>query len=460
MKYDDLIKEYEANLARVAEIDDMAEVTEELKAEQDSLIEARTDLKAKITRKKEQVEAGNFLEDAKANPPVEKRIAAAVQIASPAPGIIKYDAKVVPVAAKRLYGSIKSFQGPDKELKAYRFGQWFMATAGIQSAIDYCNNTGMIMAVHNEGTNTAGGYLVPEEFGTDITRLTLDYGAFRANTNIVPMMSDTRTDPRQTGFMTATWEGESEAGTESDITWDQVRLVAKKLKAITRITNELSADTAIAIGDQVIRDIARAFAFAEDTAGFTGTGLATQGGITGVIQSLINAAGVLTTTSAGGIVIATGNLWSEIILNDFHKLVGTCPTYARTSAKWYASPLFDNTVMQSLQTAAGGNSVADIASGGRSSFLGYPVVPVEVMPTAEGNSEIPVLFGDLSQASKLGDRMARTISTSEHATVGGENVWELDQLAIKGVERIDINVHDVGTTSVAGPICALQTLNA
>jgi HK97 family phage major capsid protein len=335
-----------------------------------------------------------------------------------------------------------------------------MATAGIQSAVDYCNNTGMIMAVHNEGTNTAGGYLVPEEFGVDITRLTNDFGAFRANTNIVPMSSDTRTDPRQTGFMTASWVGESVAADESDITWDQVRLVAKKLKAVTRITNELSADAAISVGDQVLRDIARAFAFAEDTAGFNGTGQSATGGIRGVISSLSIAAGTPTTTSAGGIVVSANNTYGEITLKELHLLIGTCPTYARTSAKFYCSPLVANTVLQSLQTAAGGNATGNISSGGMLPFLGYPVVPVEVMPIAAVSSQIPILFGDLSQASKLGDRMSRTISTSEHATVGGENVWELDQLAIKGVERIDINVHDVGTTSVAGPICGLQLLNA
>jgi HK97 family phage major capsid protein len=274
------------------------------------------------------------------------------------------------------------------------------------------------------------------------------------------MMSDTRTDPRQTGFMTAQWVGESTAADESDITWDQVRLVAKKLKAVTRITNELSADAAISVGDQVLRDIARAFAFAEDTAGFNGTGLSATGGIRGVVSSLSIAAGTPTTTSAGGIIVSGNNTYNEITLVELHNVVGICPTFARTSGKWYCSPLIHNTVLMKLQTAAGGNATTNIAAGGLAPFLGYPVVPVEVMPTTEANSQIPILFGDLSQASKLGDRMTRTISTSEHATVGGENVWELDQLAIKGVERIDINVHDVGSTSVAGPICGLQLLNS
>ena len=459
MKYSEMLAKLKADNARIIEIDEMAEVTEELKAEQDSLITACEDMKAKIARKKASIETDGYVADAEANPPVEARIVKASAIIPNVP-TPKYDATIVPASAKRLYGSITAFQGVDKELKAYRFGQWFMATAGIQSAIDYCNNTGMPMAVHNEGTNTAGGYLVPEEFGLDITRLTLQYGAFRANTNIVPMSSDTRTDPRQTGFMTATWVGESTAADESDITWDQVRLVAKKLKAVTRITNELSADAAISVGNQVLVDIARAFAFSEDTAGFNGTALSATGGIRGVVSSLSIAAGTPTTTSAGGIIVSGNNTYNEISLVELHKVVGTCPTFARTSGRWYCSPLVHNTVLMKLQTAAGGTTPGDIAAGGLAPFLGYPVVPVEVMPTTEANSQIPILFGDLSQASKLGDRMTRTISTSEHATVGSVNVWEVDQLAIKGVERIDINVHDVGSTSVAGPMCGLQLLNS
>jgi HK97 family phage major capsid protein len=459
MKYLEKVAKLKAMNARIVEIDDVDELTEELKAEQDALITACEDMKGKIERAKAALAIDGFVAEAETVTPIEARKIEPTAIVDNTP-TPKYDANVVPASAMRLYGTIKSFQGADKELKAYRFGQWFMATAGVESAIDYCNNTGMPMAVHNEGTNTAGGYLVPTEFGTDITRLTLQYGAFRANTNIVPMASDSRTDPRQTGFMTATWEGESTTTDESDISWDQVTLVAKKLKAITRITNELSADTAISVGDQVIRDIARAFAFAEDTAGFNGTGLSATGGVTGVIQSLSDAAGTPTTTSAGGIIVSANNTYDEITLAEFHKVVGTCPTFARVSGVWFVSPLFHNTVMMKLQTAAGGTTPADVARGGLAPFLGYPVVPVEVMPTAESDSQISCLFGDLSQASKLGDRMARTISTSEHATINGENVWELDQLAIKGVERLDINVHDVGSTSVAGPICGLQLLNA
>jgi HK97 family phage major capsid protein len=459
VKYDDYVEQLEDNIARVEEIDAMAEITEELKAEQDTLIEAQEGLKAKITRAAEQVKTGNFLKEAKANPPVEKRIVKAASIAKAAPSII--DTTKIPATAKRALGRLMSFKGDNAELQAYRFGQWFMGSVGIQSSIQYCQNAGIpLMAVHNEDTNTQGGYLVPEEFGTDLIRLVLEYGVFRANTNVVPMMSDTRTDPRRTGGLTGYWVGESSAGTESTAAWDQVRLVAKKLMVLTRVTNELSADAAISIGDQLMDEIALVYANEEDDAGFNGDGTSTYGGITGARQSLSDAAGTPTTTSAGGIIVSANNTYAEITLAELHSVVSLCPTYARGNAKWYCSPIFNDTVLQKLQTAAGGNTTINIAAGGQDRMLGYPVELTEVMPTAAANSQIPLLFGDLRKASKLGDRQQRTIATSDSAVIGGESVFERDQLAIRATERIDINVHDVGDSSDAGPIVGLQLLNS
>jgi len=454
--YDELVKQLKANIERVAEIDAMAEVTEELTAEQDSLIGAQPGLKAKIERAKEQVEIGNFVNDAEANPPVEKRIAAATQIASPSPNII--DATKIPATAKRSISTLKAFSGQDAELKAYRFGQYFMATTGMQSAVNYCLNTGMPMAVHNEGTNTQGGYLVPHEFGTDLIRLVEKYGVFRQNTNIIPMSSETRSDPRETGSILTYFTGESEAATESTMSWDDVELVAKKLTALTRVTNELNADSAINIGDQIMRSIAYAYALKEDQCGFNGDGTSTYGGITGVRQSLDDAAGNPTSADAGGVVIADGNAYSEITLNNLEDVIAVLPEYADMDAKWYVSRKFYHGVMTPLITAAGGNTIVTLQNGARQlEFLGYPVVLSQVMPKTEANSQICALFGDLAMASRMGDRETRTIATSEHATIGGESVFERGQLAIRATERFDINVHDVGDTSDAGPITGLKT---
>jgi HK97 family phage major capsid protein len=68
---------------------------------------------------------------------------------------------------------------------------------------------------------------------------------------------------------------------------------------------------------------------------------------------------------------------------------------------------------------------------------------------------VAAVLADLRLAADLGDRMQMTMAMSDSATVDGVNVFETDQFAIRATERFDINVHDVGTSSEAGPAVAL-----
>jgi hypothetical protein len=56
----------------------------------------------------------------------------------------------------------------------------------------------------------------------------------------------------------------------------------------------------------------------------------------------------------------------------------------------------------------------------------------------------------------LGDRRQTTIHMSEHAL----NAFEQDEIVIRGTERFDIVVHDVGDpTAAAGPARSAQAGN-
>ncbi|HSG60845.1 MAG TPA: phage major capsid protein, partial [Pseudomonadales bacterium] len=66
-------------------------------------------------------------------------------------------------------------------------------------------------------------------------------------------------------------------------------------------------------------------------------------------------------------------------------------------------------------------------------------------------STIVALFGDLSLASMMGSRRDITFAISS------DRFFEYDQLAIKGTQRYDIKVHDLGDATTAGPIVALKT---
>ncbi len=348
------------------------------------------------------------------------------------------------------YSSLKAFKGPDADRRAYRFGLWCAAACGAPWALAAIRKHGIkLVRALGEDVNTAGGVLVPPEFDIDIIELMETYGAFRRNARIVPMASDVKSVPRRTGGITAYFVGESEAGTESDKTWDQVNLIARKLMCLTKYSSELAEDAVINVGDDLAEEFARANAYKEDLCGFIGDGSMTYGGMTGVATRLTNVNGV---DEGGGVIVGTGDVPSELLLADFNKVIGILPQYADLDAKWYCTRTVWATSMQRLEAAAGGNAIPDIINGARvQRFLGYPVEIVQVMASGSAVSQVLAIFGDLRLAARMGVRRGFSISFSSSAL----NAFEKDEVVVRGLQRFDINVHDVGTATVAGPVVAL-----
>lgn len=352
----------------------------------------------------------------------------------------------------------------ENEEKAYRFFQFFAATclhpeSGMRAkALQYCKDNGIpTQKALAEGQNDTGGALVPPEFDPMLIRLIEAYGVFRGFTRLKPMASETSTQPRRTGGVTAYWVGEGSAITASNPTYDNVQLVAKKLAALTVLSSEISEDSAINIADQLAFEIGYAFAQAEDQAAFNGDGTSTYGGITGVCPKLKGLSGTI--ANIAGLIVAAGNAFDEFTLANFNSVVGLLPQYADTpNAAWYCHRGFYFGTMQRLELAAGGVTAMEISNGDRRPrplFLGYPVNFTQVMPRVDGNSQIACLLGDLSLGSTMGDRRVRTLFTDPYS------LSSYDQIQVRGTERVDINVHDVGNASataalrVPGPIVGL-----
>ena len=146
-------------------------------------------------------------------------------------------------------------------------------------------------------------------------------------------------------------------------------------------------------------------------------------------------------------------------MNNLTAVVGRCPAYALRNAKWYCSSAVYGAVLLALQAAAGGNTINTIVEGtGQLKCLGFPVELTEVMPTVDTTVSTQILhFGDLSLASDFGDRRQTTIKFSDSAVVCGVSTFERDETAVVGTMRFDINNHDLGTSTVAGPIVSLIT---
>jgi HK97 family phage major capsid protein len=369
----------------------------------------------------------------------------------------------VPASVKR-YSSLKNFGGANSDERAYRFGMFLLGAYGKRQGIDFCRKQGIPMIggsldeiqtkTSRENSNVSSGFLIPDEFQNDLIDLRETYGVFRRNTKIIPMASDTRSDPRRVNGVTSYFVGESTAATLSDKSWDRVRMTAKKLMVLTKYSNELNEDAVLNIGDDLAGEIAYAFALKEDLCGFTGDGSSAFGGIVGVINKLlaVDPTGGGSPANIMGVQVASGTgygtTYNSVTLSDFAKLISLVPEYAdvRGGCQWYCSKAFWGSVMLRLALSANGARVADIIdTPNRKRFMGYDVEITQVMPRTSATSQVCCLFGNLAMASRLGDRRHTTIQLSEHAL----NAFEQDEIVIRGTERFDIVVHDLGDPTVA-----------
>jgi HK97 family phage major capsid protein len=377
--------------------------------------------------------------------PAPRRKAASVAARMSAPAI----------ARPKVWGSLKNFKSDergDAVDKAQRFGHWLLASKGNRKSLAFCDRHGIEVKAHTEGVNSAGGFLVPDEFETELISLRERFGVFRREARVRPMSSDTLRVPRRSATLSASFVGEATAGTESTQTFESVLLVAKKAMVLTTVSNELNEDAFVNLADDVAGEIAYAFAKKEDECGFVGDGTSTYGGIQGVASKLLGQTEDVNFVDFGGSTI-TG--LTAAVVSD---LMALLPEYADTpNCKFYMHKSTWHLGFENLLLDAGGSSGREIMDGyrGQPSFLGYPVVFTQAMANCANTQSadvIGVVFGDLTQAASFGDRRSTTIQISDSAL----NAFEQDELAIRGTERFDINVHDTGDSSNAGPVVGLR----
>jgi len=387
----------------------------------------------------------------------EKRAASTAKVQNVAPAVeaVRQNG-IEPAHTPAFNGRLKAFKS---ERAAYNSGKFLQAVLGKdEAALRYCKDQGLIRA-HSGEVNSTGGALVPTEFENAIIDLRVEYGVFRANANVVPMSSDVKIRPRRNSGLTAYFVGSGDAITESEKTWDNVSLVAKKVGVLAKYESELNEDAIISIADDLVNEIAYAFAQKEDECGFNGDGTSTFGGIVGVREKLKGLSGTI--ANIAGLQVASGNAYSEIVLGDLQGLIGRLPQFARRAGgnKFYCSQQFYATVLTKLAQAVGGVTYSEISGALQPTFFGVPVEITEVMPSVEANDQVCLLYGNLAMAAMMGDRRGVEISMSDsHSTD-----FASDVMAVRGTQRFDINVHDVGNASatasarLGGPIVGLIT---
>ncbi len=346
----------------------------------------------------------------------------------------KYGRSILTASADT--GGYRGFWGSEGQAK--EFGELVMRAAGI--------------ATKDMGsdTNVGGGALVPDELAAWIIQKLGKYGKFRKHATTVKMGSGTQYVPKVTADLTIYCPEQGGEITKSDMSFGLVGMNAKKFACLTAINRELDEDSVVGLGEIIGISITRSMAKKEDLIAFLGDGTSTYFGMTGICPTLkaIDA----NPANIPGLVVASGNLWSEITLADFEGVVAALPEDADEDAVWFMSKKFYYTVVHPLARAAGVANIFDILSSRKErSLLGYPVEFVSAMPTAEANSQVCAILGDLSLGAFLAERRALEIAKST------EVLFSNDQIAIRGTERIDIAVYGEGDTTDAGVICGMVT---
>ena len=290
----------------------------------------------------------------------------------------------------------------------------------------------------SEGTNTAGGYLVPEEIQQGIARIVEDFGLVRKFATHFTMNTDTLNLPRLTTSVTVYWPGENTAGTASDPVLGNVPLLAKTCIALTAVSEELLADANISVADWLMTIISEAIAGEEDNQGLTGSGSPFTG--------------ILSDANVTVVTAATGNSTFTLCTkaDNLRDLVAQIKPTALSGAAFIMHRLVLSIAQKEKDTA--GNYIVTSptpvigAVGAQSPVLvpaayiwNYPVYLSEKMPSATAVSTKYVIFGNLKYLF-FGDREQMTMEVSNAATVGGVNAFAANQKVVRVKERVAIAV--------------------
>ena len=154
-------------------------------------------------------------------------------------------------------------------------------------------NEGLDVIVRNAlqiGTDSEGGYLVPDEFERTLVEALEEENIFRQLAHVITTTSGDRKIPVAASKGEASWVDEEGAIPESDDSFGLVSIGAFKLATMIKVSEELLNDSAFNLEAYISREFARRIGNKEEEAFFTGNGTgkplgilaATGGGQVGV----------------------------------------------------------------------------------------------------------------------------------------------------------------------------------
>ena len=150
------------------------------------------------------------------------------------------------------------------------------------------------------GTDSEGGYLVPDEFERTLVEALEEENIFRSLANVINTSSGDRKIPVVATKGTASWVDEEGTIPDSDDSFGQVSIGAYKLATMIKVSEELLNDSVFNLEAYISKEFARRIGNKEEEAFFTGDG---SGKPTGILASTGGAQIGMTTAGATAITM-------------------------------------------------------------------------------------------------------------------------------------------------------------
>lgn len=231
------------------------------------------------------------------------------------------------------------------------------------------------------GTDSEGGYLVPDEFERNLVEALEEENIFRRLAHVIKTSSGDRKIPVVASKGSASWVDEEGTIPESDDSFGQVSIGAYKLATMIKVSEELLNDSVFNLESYITREFARRIGNKEEEAFFGGDG---TGKPTGILNA--TGGGQVGVTTAGATAITL-----DEVLDLFYSLKAP---YRNKSAF-----VMNDATVKAIRKLKDGNGQylwqPSIQAGAPDTILNRPLHTSVYVPTIAAGAKTMV-FGDFS----------------------------------------------------------------
>lgn len=231
------------------------------------------------------------------------------------------------------------------------------------------------------GTDSEGGYLVPDEFERILVEALLEENIFRKLAKVITTASGDKKIPVVAAKGTASWVDEEGAIPESDDSFGQVSIGAYKLATMIKVSEELLNDSIFNLESYIAKEFARRIGTKEEEAFFIGDG---TGKPTGIFNATGGAQLGVTAASATAITV-------DEVMDLFFSL--------KSPYRKNATFVMNDATVKAIRKLKDGNGqylwTPSLTAGTPDTILTRPVLTSAFVPTIEGGKKT-IAFGDFS----------------------------------------------------------------